>query len=69
MRLVQDSVTIIILGNKYNRNIYQAKKLANIFSNYFENDEEDKSEDTKENDLNVEKDHIILPGKSHHRRR
>lgn len=39
MRLTQDSATIIILGNKYNRNVYQAKKLANIFSPYFETDE------------------------------
>ena len=63
MRLVQDSATIIILGNKYNRNVYQAKKLANTFSNYFENDEEDKSEDTKENDLNVGKDSDAVTNK------
>jgi CubicO group peptidase (beta-lactamase class C family) len=44
MRLIQDSATIIILGNKYNRNVYQAKKLANSFSTYFEFDEEEKSE-------------------------
>jgi hypothetical protein len=30
--MIQDSVTIIVLGNKYNRNIYQAKKMAAIFS-------------------------------------
>jgi CubicO group peptidase (beta-lactamase class C family) len=46
MRLTQDSATIIILGNKYNHNVYQAKKLANIFSPYFETDEEDRSETT-----------------------
>ena len=33
IRMIQDSVTIIVLGNKYNRNIYQAKKMATIFSN------------------------------------
>ncbi|MFT3705016.1 MAG: serine hydrolase domain-containing protein [Agriterribacter sp.] len=33
-RLIQDSATIIILGNKYNRNIYQAKKLFNAFGDY-----------------------------------
>ena len=32
IRMIQDSVTIIVLGNKYNRNIYQAKKMATIFS-------------------------------------
>lgn len=46
MRLTQDSATIIILGNKYNRNVYQAKKMANIFSPYFETDEEDRTETT-----------------------
>lgn len=48
MRLTQDSATIIILGNKYNRNVYEAKKLANIFSPYFESDEEERSENNKE---------------------
>lgn len=33
-RLIQDSATIIILGNKYNRNIYQAKKLFTAFGDY-----------------------------------
>ncbi len=31
IRSIADSVTIIVLGNKYNRNIYQAKKIAEIF--------------------------------------
>lgn len=31
-RLVQDTATIIVLGNKYNRNIYQSKKMADIFT-------------------------------------
>lgn len=56
MRLTQDSATIIILGNKYNRNVYQAKNIANIFSPYFETDEDDGSETTKENGSNAGKD-------------
>ncbi len=63
MRLVQDSATIIILGNKYNRNIYDAKKLANIFSNYFETDEEDASENIKDPNLNIDKNAIDLANK------
>ncbi|HEV8081328.1 MAG TPA: serine hydrolase domain-containing protein [Chitinophagaceae bacterium] len=47
MRLIQDSATIIILGNRYNRNVYEAKKIANIFSPYFETDEEE-NPDSKE---------------------
>lgn len=31
IRSIQDSVTIIVLGNKYNRNIYNAKQIAEIF--------------------------------------
>ena len=63
MRLVPDSATIIILGNKYNRNVYQAKKLANIFSPYFETDEEDALENIKETDLNIDKNGIGLTNK------
>lgn len=33
-RILKDSATIIILGNKYNRNIYQAKKLFPAFGDY-----------------------------------
>ncbi len=41
IRMIQDSVTIIVLGNKYNRAIYQAKKMAEIFdpSSVMEDDE------------------------------
>lgn len=46
MRLIQDSATIIILGNKYNRNVYKAKELANTFAPYFKTDE-DESEGLK----------------------
>ncbi len=31
-RLVSDTATLIILGNKFNRNIYGARQLANVFS-------------------------------------
>lgn len=31
IRMIQDSVTIIVLGNKYNRAIYQSKKMADVF--------------------------------------
>ena len=31
IRMIEDSVTIIVLGNKYNRAIYDAKKMAVIF--------------------------------------
>lgn len=40
-RLIKDSATIIILGNKYNRNIYQAKKLFTAFGDYDTEEETD----------------------------
>ncbi|MGI8582335.1 MAG: serine hydrolase domain-containing protein [Chitinophagaceae bacterium] len=62
MRLVQDSATIIILGNKYNRNVYEVTKMANIFSPYFQHDEEETSENLKEAILNI-KDSATTPKK------
>ena len=42
IRLMQDTATIIVLGNKYNRGIYHVNKLSNIFSEYLaESDEEE----------------------------
>lgn len=38
-RLVQDTATIIVLGNKFNRNIYHAKEMASVFTG-----EEDKND-------------------------
>lgn len=34
IRLLQDSATIIVVDNKYNRNTYRAKDLANLFDDY-----------------------------------
>lgn len=32
LRMIQDSVTVIVLGNKYNANIYKSKKIAEVFN-------------------------------------
>jgi CubicO group peptidase (beta-lactamase class C family) len=40
-RLPQDSTAIIVLGNKFNRSIYQAKKIAGIFDGYGINIDDD----------------------------
>ncbi len=40
-RLPSDSTTIIVFGNKYNRSIYQAKKIASIYGGYGLNDDQD----------------------------
>jgi len=36
IRLLDEDITIIVLGNRYNRGIYKVYKLINSFSNYFE---------------------------------
>lgn len=40
-RLPDDSTAIIVLGNKFNRSIYQAKKIAGIFKGYGIQSEDD----------------------------
>ena len=47
IRLIEDSATIVVLGNKYNRGIYHAKDLANIFGSYFGDGEEEEGEAAK----------------------
>jgi CubicO group peptidase (beta-lactamase class C family) len=34
IRLMEDSATIIVMGNKFNRNIYHAKEMAPLFGEY-----------------------------------
>jgi len=41
LRLIQDSATIIVLGNKYDRLIYKAKDLARVFEPTADMGEED----------------------------
>jgi len=40
-RLLQDSATVIVIGNKFNHNIYKAKDLSNIFGNYANADDDE----------------------------
>jgi CubicO group peptidase (beta-lactamase class C family) len=42
IRLIQDSATIILISNKYNRAVYHSKVLANLFNDFYtiEEDEE-----------------------------
>ena len=41
IRLIQDSATIIVVSNKFNRGVYHAKDMANLFDNYGPTEEED----------------------------
>ncbi len=51
IHLFQDSATIIVLGNKYNRAVYDAKKIVNIFEPYFNTEEEEKNINSKESSV------------------
>ncbi len=48
-RLIQDSATIIIIGNKFNRNIYHAKDLATIFDKNYTSTDDDETENNHSN--------------------
>ncbi len=60
IRLPEDSATIIILGNKYNRTIYQAKNLINIFQHYFATSDDTDEENPKELPLKNQQNDSIL---------
>lgn len=47
IRLIQDSATIIVIGNKFNRSIYHAKEIANAFGNYYTPEEEEEGDNIK----------------------
>ncbi|MEI7736725.1 MAG: serine hydrolase domain-containing protein, partial [Ferruginibacter sp.] len=50
IRLLQEDATIIVIGNKYNRNIYHAKTLCDIFGNYFSGEEDEENDSSKSTD-------------------
>ncbi|MBK7883262.1 MAG: beta-lactamase family protein [Chitinophagaceae bacterium] len=60
MRLLQDSATIIVIGNKFNRSIYGARALCNLFGNYYGLEEEEEAEKKAEaNNTNSRKDQLL----------
>lgn len=46
IRMIQDSATIIVLGNKYNRNIYEAKEMEKFFDSTYSPESEGAGEET-----------------------
>jgi len=47
IRLLDESATIIVIGNKFNRSIYHAKILSKLFGAYDSGEEEEESESSK----------------------
>ncbi|MEO8764902.1 MAG: serine hydrolase domain-containing protein [Ginsengibacter sp.] len=60
IRMIQDSVTIIALGNKYNRTIYQAKKMAEIFDPASVLEDDEKAGNSKEYNSNENADSLVV---------
>ena len=45
-RLLDENVTIIALSNNDSKKVYNTKKLADLFGNYFKNKDEDRESDS-----------------------
>jgi len=50
IRLLHDSATIILIGNRFTRSIYHARILANLFGDYYTSEEEEDPEQLKVTD-------------------
>jgi len=50
IRLLNDSATIILIGNRFTRSIYHARILANLFGDYYLSAEEEEPEQLKQPD-------------------
>ncbi len=56
IRLLNDSAVIIVIGNKFTRSVYDAKKLASIFENYDNPAEEEETEFLKTTEITQNSD-------------
>ncbi len=64
IRLIQDSATIIVLGNRFNRNIYHAKDLTGMFGDYGNGmEEEEESSPAKKTENADVKKTVAVPKK------
>ncbi|MDP4286059.1 MAG: serine hydrolase domain-containing protein [Bacteroidota bacterium] len=64
IRMIQDSVTIIVLGNKYNRSIYQSKKMTEIFNQDSMMEDDENGIASKEETYPLQKSHSAHTKKS-----
>ena len=59
IRLINDSATIIVIGNKFTRAVYRAKTLTSIFGNYFGTADEEETDQAM--NQNAVTDSILKP--------
>jgi len=55
IRLVKEDATIIVIGNKYNRAVYHAKDLCDLFGNFSTGEEEEENDNSKTADIQTPK--------------
>ena len=48
VRLITDTITIIVVSNKFNRAVYHAKEMASVFGNYEDYDDEEEALQSKD---------------------
>ena len=47
IRLIRENATVIVIGNKFNRSIYNAKILASVLGNYYLQPDEEETDTIK----------------------
>ena len=62
VRLLADTVTIIVVSNKFNRAVYHAKEMASVFGNYEDFDGEDEALQSKDS-TTINKKNLVVPNK------
>ena len=64
IRLLEDSATIILIGNKFTRAIYHAKILCNLFGDYYNAEDEEEPDNSIPaiSILTTKPDSILVPG-------
>lgn len=60
IRLLKENATIIVIGNKFNRNIYHAKELCDLFGAYTTGEEDEENDSSKSID-SLKKQQLNLP--------
>lgn len=61
IRMIQDSVTIIVLGNKYNSNIYQAKQMEKYFDGQDSTEGDDENAEIPQEETGPKTSHKASP--------
>jgi CubicO group peptidase (beta-lactamase class C family) len=62
IRLLKENATIIVVGNKFTRNIYHAKILCNLFGDYYTPEDDEENDNIKPTDsLTALNNSTVLP--------